>query len=188
MDHPRRAVRDPLKGATPVVLQSRPDGISGMGHFAPAVRILARALCVLGLALPFAAVQASDEIKRPQVDTSGLPALAQGWANINPLRGNAQAVSVGREAFNQSCARCHGENANGSRSPAPDLRRIGMTCRKVKDPELNQRCQSDADYFFVKSVRYGKQKFGIIHMPPWDAVLDPTLVWSLRTYVENAPR
>ena len=74
------------------------------------------------------------------------------------------------------------------RSPAPDLRRIGMACQRVKDPALHQRCLSDADHFFVKSVRYGKQKFGIVHMPPWDSVLEPTLVWSLRSFVETAPR
>ena len=75
-----------------------------------------------------------------------------------------------------------------SRSPAPDLRRIGMACHRVMDPALRQRCQSDADHFFVKSVRYGKQKFGIVHMPPWDSVLEPALVWSLRSFVETAPR
>lgn len=47
--------------------------------------------------------------------------------------------------------------------------------------------QSDADHFFVKSVRYGKQKFGVVHMPPWEGVLEPSVMWSLRTFVENAP-
>ena len=150
--------------------------------------MISRAICLLGLALNLASAQANEEVKRPQVDTSGLPTLEAGWADINPLRGNAEAVNVGRAAFNQTCARCHGEDANGSRSPAPDLRRIGNTCLRVKDPALKQRCQSDADHYFVQSVRYGKQKFGIVHMPPWDSVLEPVLVWSLRTYVENAPR
>ena len=151
-------------------------------------RIVWRALCLLSLTLAFSAARASDEIKRPDVDTSALPALAPGWAEVNPLRGNAPAIGIGRAAFNQACARCHGENANGTRSPAPDLRRIGLGCLRVQDPALRQRCQSDADHFFVKSVRYGKQKFGIVHMPPWDGVLEPTLVWSIRTFVENAPR
>jgi cytochrome c553 len=147
-----------------------------------------QALCLLGCTLTLGAALASEEIKRPAVDTSGLPALAAGWAEVNPLRGNALAIDIGREAFNQTCARCHGENANGSRSPAPDLRRIGSTCLRIQDAALKQRCQSDADHFFITSVRFGKQKFGIVHMPPWDTVLEPTLIWSLRTYVENAPR
>ncbi|MGL4436098.1 MAG: c-type cytochrome [Giesbergeria sp.] len=142
----------------------------------------------LSLALVTASALADEPLKRPSVDTSNLPLLAPGWAETNPLRGNALAVAVGREAFNQACARCHGENANGSRSPAPDLRRIGAFCKRVTDDVLNRRCMSDADHFFVKSVRFGKQKFGIVHMPPWDSTLEPTLIWSLRTFVENAPK
>lgn len=148
----------------------------------------ARPLCLLGLSLTLATARADIDIKRPDVDTSALPSLAPGWAELNPLRGNADAARIGGTVFNQACARCHGENANGSRSPAPDLRRIGMACQRVMDPALRQRCQSDADHFFVKSVRYGKQKFGIVHMPPWDGVLEPALVWSLRSFVETAPR
>jgi len=148
----------------------------------------ARALCLLGLSLTLATARADIDVKRPDVDTSALPSIAPGWAELNPLRGNADAARIGGTVFNQTCARCHGENANGSRSPAPDLRRIGMACQRVKDPALRLRCQSDADHFFVKSVRYGKQKFGIAHMPPWDSVLEPALVWSLRSFVETAPR
>lgn len=137
------------------------------------------------LAAPVAAW--ADAPVAPKVDTSPLPAIAGGWAEINPLRGNPAAITVGRAAFNQACAACHGTDANGTRSPAPDLRRMGRSCGRLQDPALRQRCQSDADHFFVKSVRYGKQKFGIVHMPPWEGVLEPSVVWSLRTFVENAP-
>ena len=147
-----------------------------------------RALCLMGLALTLSAARADIEVKRPNVDTAALPTIGPGWADLNPLRGNPDAARIGGQAFNQSCGRCHGENANGSRSPAPDLRRIGLACKRVKDPALHQRCQADADHFFVHSVRYGKQKFGIVHMPPWDSVLEPALVWSLRSFVETAPR
>lgn len=146
----------------------------------------ARALCLLTLTL--SAAQADELPGRPDIDTSALPALEAGWADTNPLRGHPEAARIGGAVFNQTCARCHGENANGMRSPAPDLRRIGQACQRVKDPALRQRCQSDADHFFVKSVRYGKQKFGIVHMPPWDGVLEPALIWSLRSFVETAPR
>ncbi len=188
MEHPRSAPRYPLKGTMPVTRQSRFHGISGMGPSAPANPLVARVLCLVGLVLLVATAQANELVKRPDVDTSALPAIAPGWADVNPLRGNAEAARIGGQAFSQTCARCHGDNANGSRSPAPDLRRIGLACKRVKDPLLNQRCQADADHFFVKSVRYGKQKFGIVHMPPWDSVLEPALVWSLRSFVETAPR
>lgn len=123
----------------------------------------------------------------PEVDTSQLPPQAQSWQEPNPLRGNAQAAAIGHTAFNQSCARCHGDNANGSRSPAPDLRRMGSRCKRIEDAALRQRCQGDADAFFIKSVRYGKQKFGIVHMPPWEGLISPELAWALRTFVEDAP-
>ena len=144
------------------------------------------ALTCIGLAAIFATnVQAVEQIK-PQVDTSGLPAL--GWHGPNPLRGNAEAAAIGKAAFNQSCAVCHGQDAIGTRSPAPDLRRIGMGCRRIQDAALRQRCQGDADAFFIKSVRYGKQKFGIVHMPPWEGLLAPELAWALRSFVETAPK
>ena len=68
------------------------------------------ALCLLGLSLAPTLAQADGPFKRPSVDTSSLPRLAPGWAEINPLRGNAQAVEIGRDAFNQACAQCHGSD------------------------------------------------------------------------------
>ncbi len=140
----------------------------------------------LSLSLPMLAH--AEVPAAPVVDTSALPATPQGWAEPNPLRGMPEAIRIGREAFNQSCARCHGADANGARAPAPDLRRVGGSCKKVRDPELLQRCLADADHHFIKSVRLGKKKFGIEHMPAWEAVLTPQLAWALRTFAENAPK
>ena len=145
----------------------------------------ATAVWLLGMALAVGA-QAIERVA-PQVDTSPLPAQAQTWTEPNPLRGNAQAAAIGQTAFNQSCAKCHGENANGARAPAPDLRRIGTRCKRIEDDALRQRCLEDADAFFIKSVRYGRQKFGIVHMPPWEGVVSPELAWALRSYVETTP-
>lgn len=153
-------------------------------HRFPYVLLVAVLLLLASALLPAAAY----EVTKPQVDTSPLPASAQSWAEHNPLRGNAEAIRIGQSAFNQVCAQCHGPDANASRSPAPDLRRMGLGCRRVQDAALRQRCESDADYFFVKSVRQGKQKFGITHMPPWEGILEPEVVWAIRTFVENAPQ
>ncbi len=147
-------------------------------------------LALTGIALTaiFACkVQAVEQVA-PRVDTAPLPAQAQTWQEPNPLRGNAQAAVIGRQAFNQSCAVCHGQDANGTRAPAPDLRRMGGRCNRIGDAALRERCQGDADAFFIKSVRYGKQKFGIVHMPPWDGVIGPELAWALRSFVETAPK
>jgi len=153
----------------------------------PPFSFLARAawlpIMALGLAVD---AQAIDRVA-PQVDTAPLPPQAQTWTEPNPLRGNAQAIAIGQTAFNQSCAHCHGQNANGSRAPAPDLRRLGTRCKRIQDDALRQRCMGDADAYFIKSVRYGKQKFGIVHMPPWEGVVGPELAWALRSFVETAP-
>ena len=145
------------------------------------------ALFSIGLAAIWALNCEAMEQIAPQVDTTALPDQARTWQEPNPLRGNPRAAVIGQQAFNQSCARCHGENANGARSPAPDLRRMGSRCKRIEDPALRQRCLGDADAFFIKSVRYGKQKFGIVHMPPWEGMVSPELAWALRSFVETAP-
>lgn len=122
----------------------------------------------------------------PVVDASGLPALDSAWPAENPYRGNAQAAEVGRLAFNQACAACHGADADGARAPAPDLRRLGRSCKRVSAPQWRQRCVEDVDYYFRKSVMHGKIKAGIEHMPPWEGVLSPELVWAIRTFIESA--
>ena len=152
-----------------------------LSFFASIAAALSASLLVMHAAHAF-------EVVKPQVDTGALPAAAKTWDEPNPLRGNKDAVVIGRSAFNQACAQCHGADANGSRSPAPDLRRMGIGCRRIQDEALRQRCMGDADAFFIKSVRYGKQKFGIVHMPPWEGVLTPEVAWSIRSFVENATK
>ena len=53
-----------------------------------------RALCLLGLSLTVLTARADADVKRPDVDTAALPAIAPGWADLNPLRGNAQAAAM----------------------------------------------------------------------------------------------
>ena len=145
-------------------------------------------LIAIGLAALLLGTARAETPAGPVVDTSRLPAVTTGWAEPNPLRGQAEASRVGRDAFNQTCARCHGMDANGSRAPAPDLRRIGGFCQKVRDPALHERCVADADAYFAKSVRYGKKRFDIEHMPAWEPVLTPQVAWAIRTFIENAPK
>lgn len=144
--------------------------------------------CALALAALLASTAHAFEAFTPQVDSSALPASARTWSEPNPLRGNPDAIAIGRTTFNQTCAHCHGVDANGSRAPAPDLRRMGSGCRRIEDMALRTRCMADADAWFMQSVRHGKQKFGIVHMPPWEGHLSPELVWSLRSFVESVPR
>jgi len=138
-----------------------------------------------GLALAFATAVSATVPQAPRVDTTALPTLTEHWPAENPYRGNARAAEVGRAAFNQACAGCHGADADASHSAAPDLRRLGRSCARVREPGLRQRCLQDVDHYFRKSVLKGKTKVGIEHMPPWEGVLTPELVWAIRSFVES---
>ncbi|WP_228720802.1 c-type cytochrome [Nitrogeniibacter mangrovi] len=153
-------------------------------------RTLARLACLValcfGVALGTRPAHANNVVAiPPHVDTTGLPPLDDPNAEPNPYRGNPQAIGIGREAFNQSCARCHGVDADAHRSPAPDLRRVGRACERVREPALKTRCETDADVYFRHSVEEGKVKVGVRHMPAWKSVLSPQLIWAIRSFVDQ---
>ncbi|MFV0665141.1 c-type cytochrome [Denitromonas sp.] len=122
----------------------------------------------------------------PDVDSSALRPIVDPEGETNPYRDEPRAIAVGRAAFNQSCAACHGIDADASRSPAPDLRRIGRSCGRVPEPDLKRRCQTDADVYFRSTVEKGKIKLGIEHMPPWKGILSTELIWAIRSFVETS--
>lgn len=123
---------------------------------------------------------------KPVVDAERLPRIVDRDTDYNPYRGNLDAIAIGREAFNQACATCHGLDADGSRMPAPDLRRIGRSCTRLVPGDWKRRCESDADHYFKHSVEAGKVKVGIRHMPAWKGILSVELIWAIRTFAESA--
>ena len=149
-------------------------------------RCLIGPLCLYALSMSAFSHAEGIIVHAPDVDTSGLATLAQPDGDLNPYRGDPLAIEVGHAAFNQSCARCHGVDADASRAPAPDLRRIGRSCGRVRDAALKLRCQSDADHYFRNSVEKGKIKVGVEHMPAWKDTLSTELIWAIRSFVETA--
>jgi cytochrome c-550 PedF len=130
---------------------------------------------------------ASDEL--PHIAVEGLPAQGKDWLTQNPYRGMTRAIEPGKQAYHQACARCHGADAIAQgRAPAPDLRRLDAYCKKVTVPEQHQRCLADNDRYFVTSVRQGKVRVGIVHMPAWEKHLSQETVWAIRTYLESRSR
>ncbi|MFT3791109.1 MAG: c-type cytochrome [Rudaea sp.] len=126
---------------------------------------------------------------RPNVDTSSLPASADGaQADVNPYRGNAAATAAGQEIFNQTCAYCHGVDANNDGAIGADLTKIDSGCRTVTDEPLHERCERDVNAFFVNRVQNGKVTFGIVMMPPWGGVLDKKDIWAIKTFLESRQR
>lgn len=136
------------------------------------------------LALP---LFANEVAVAPRVDASRLPALGASWLAANPYRNQsvaADAVAVGRDAYNQACARCHGADAIANAAPAPDLRNLNRSCRRIGDAELKAWCLRDNDAYFAKTVREGKVIVGVTHMPPWAGVLPQELAWSIQLFFE----
>ena len=98
VDHPRRASRDPLKGATPAARQSRFRGISGA--FLASLIICSGSVWAqtkpwhdLGRDATKAEVKAWDIDVRP--DFKGLPK-------------GAGSVALGEQVWEAQCASCHG--------------------------------------------------------------------------------
>lgn len=135
-----------------------------------------------------AAAMANEVAVAPSVEADGLPPLGLQWLENNPYRGNAAAVDIGRQAYNQACARCHGANASTNTAPAPDLRNLNRYCRRIGDVELQAACMRDNDAYFANVVRKGKVIVGITHMPPWDGVLQQELAWAIQTFIEAQAR
>ena len=74
------------------------------------------------VAVPLAALPHGDVNPQP-VDTKGLEPLGETWRTTNPYRGNKKAIEIGKSAYNQQCARCHGIGGE-SGGLAPDLRSL----------------------------------------------------------------
>ena len=49
-------------------------------------------------------IAAHGDVTPQAVDTRGLPALGDAWADSNPFSGHALAIKIGTSAFNQNCA------------------------------------------------------------------------------------
>lgn len=148
-------------------------------------RTLLSALFLVLAAQPLAAQEVAIA---PAVSAAGLPALGPQWLAANPYRHQAaaaEAVAIGREAYNQACARCHGVDASTNAAPAPDLRNLDRGCRRIADPALKARCQADNDAYFAKTVRQGKVILGVTHMPPWQGVLSQELAWAIQVFIES---
>jgi mono/diheme cytochrome c family protein len=143
---------------------------------------------ILTLSLLAGSAGANEVAVAPTTDSSALAPLGAGWREENPYRGDAVAIAVGRRLFNESCARCHGvdaENRGAHALPAPDLRRLDGYCRRIADAALRATCVRDTDAYFVLSVEDGKIIVGIVHMPPWRDVLSQEQVWALRSFIES---
>jgi len=85
----------------------------------------------------------------------------------NPYQGQTDAIAAGRNIFEEHCAKCHGQNAEGVKK-RPSLR-----------TERIQRQATEGDLHWL--LVNGSMKKG---MPPWAKLPDPQL-WQLVTYLKS---
>jgi cytochrome c-550 PedF len=139
------------------------------------VRLSAAALIFGGVAavsngvFPTGAL-AHGDVTPQAVDTTGLEPLGKDWKESNPYRGNERAIEIGKSAFNQNCARCHGLGAV-SGGIAPDLRFL--------EPG------DGGDEWFKERVRNGAIRNGITYMPKFDDALGQEALWTIRAWLET---
>ena len=123
-------------------------------------------------------LHAHGNVTPQAVDVTSLKALGDDWREVNPYRGDAEAIRVGSSAYNQNCARCHGLEAI-SGGITPDLRK------------LNNREEffsvEESDVGFRTRIRGGAVIDGRVYMPPFEGILSQEAMWAIRSYIDTRP-
>lgn len=119
-------------------------------------------------------VFAHGDVAPQPVDTTGLEDLGDEWKTRNPYSKNETAIEIGKSAYNQNCARCHGLGAV-SGGIAPDLRYLAHDL--------------EGDEWYVYRVREGAIRNGITYMPKFaesnGGPLSQEALWSIRAWLET---
>lgn len=132
------------------------------------MRIFTKSICALiaTATLAFAHGDAAPQ----KVDTKGLQEVASDVFK-NPFSGNQKAIEVGKTAYNQNCARCHGLGGK-SGGIAPDLRLL----------------TDGDDEFFLGMVRGGVVRNGNVYMPPFpEDIIPNSALWAIYSWLETLP-
>jgi cytochrome c-550 PedF len=124
------------------------------------------------LVVPLAA-RSHGNVQPQPVETPGLEPLGDKWREENPYRGNAKAIEIGKSAYNQQCARCHGIGGE-SGGLAPDLR------------DLEKGLEGDKAY--MPPMRKGVFRDGRTMMPKYEGVLSQEAMWAIRSWLDTIHR
>jgi len=148
-----------------------PDDTQGLTIMKHRLRLLSLAMLTAGTLVVAGAASAHGDVVPQPVDTGNLKKLGSAWLDSNPYRGNTEAISIGKAAFAQNCARCHGIDAV-SGGIAPDLRE--------KLP-LGQ----EGDDIFKERMVNGAIRNGVTYMPKFDGIVAQEGLWAIRTWLET---
>lgn len=131
--------------------------------------ICSASLVVVALAIPTVTYAHGDVNPQP-VNTKGLKVLGKQWLKTNPYRGDARAIEIGKSAYNQQCARCHGlEGVSGGL--APDLRHLDKG--------------DEGDRAYLTPTRRGVHRDGRTLMPKYEGVMSQEAMWAIRSWLET---
>ncbi|MFL5391665.1 MAG: cytochrome c-550 PedF [Myxococcales bacterium] len=133
-----------------------------------------RLVWALAVVLPFALapalVSAHGDVAPQPVNTAGLDPLGDPWRESNPYRANKVAIGIGKSAYAQQCARCHGlQGISGGL--APDLRYL------PKDAE--------GDKVFLAPMRKGVFRDGRTLMPKFEGIVSQEGMWAIRAWLDT---
>ena len=127
-------------------------------------------LVALSSALAPALVSAHGDVAPQPVNTAGLDSLGDPWRDSNPYRANKVAIGIGKSAYAQQCARCHGlQGISGGL--APDLRFL------PKDGE--------GDKVFLPPMRRGVFRDGRTLMPKFEGIMSQEGMWAIRAWLDT---
>jgi cytochrome c-550 PedF len=132
--------------------------------------LAASVVVVAALVLAPAMARSHGDVNPQPVKTDGLEPLGDAWRDKNPYSGNHRAIEIGKSAYNQQCARCHGIGAV-SGGLAPDLRSLD------KGP--------DGDKEFLPPMRKGVFRDGRTMMPKYEGILSQEAMWAIRSWLET---
>lgn len=137
------------------------------------------------LGLAATAAFAHGDVTPQAVDTSTLPSLGDDMRDMNPYKGNKEAIRIGSSAYNQNCARCHGLEAI-SGGISPDLRKLNDLCSFYSDKEQKETCErEEVDSYFRNTVLGGRVRNGNVYMPPFAGILQQEAIWAIKSYIET---
>ena len=140
------------------------------------MQVKQRIATALGLVvlLSVANVWAHGDVTPQPIDTTGLEPIKDSdttFAEKNPYSGNPRAIEIGKHAFAQNCARCHGIDAI-SGGIAPDLRE--------KLP-----LGAEGDEIFRERMVNGAIRNGVTYMPKFEGVVKQEGLWAIRSWLET---
>ncbi|MBE9538941.1 MAG: cytochrome c-550 PedF [Proteobacteria bacterium] len=124
----------------------------------------------LTLALGVNLAWSHGDVTPQAVNTDKLEQLGEERLDVSPYRGNTDAIAIGKGAYSQNCARCHGLGGV-SGGVAPDLRELGTS--------------AESDEWFIYRATEGSVRNGMTYMPAMGEFLSQEALWTISAWLDT---